>query len=75
MGAITLAKAQEMLDACLEAELATLKSQEYQMLDRSNQRAKLEQVRANTKYWEQRVDAITAGRTAPVVKRAVPRDI
>lgn len=75
MGAISLEKAQQMLDACLEAELATLKSQEYQMLDRSNQRAKLEQVRANTKYWEDRVNEITDGRKAPKVYRAVPRDI
>lgn len=59
MSGITLAIAQERLDAYLAAELAVLSGQKYEIAGRSLQRADLREIRAGITQWDSRVKTLT----------------
>ena len=68
---------QKKLASYHEAEDAILSAQGYRVGSRSIDRAKLAEIRAGIKYWENVLAALEAGRdpNAPRFLRVVPRDL
>lgn len=73
MGAVSLATANEMLTAYIEAEKAVLQGQSYTIKDRTLTRANLATITRERKKWQQIVDSLTNG-GAIRTRRVVPRD-
>lgn len=76
--AISLEVAKQHLNAWLEAELAVTTGQSYQMGSRRLDRANLQQIREQIKYWENKVNQLelmNRKRGKVRVMRAVPRDL
>lgn len=74
MSGITLKRAQEHLEAWLNAELAVSKGQSYQIGSRMLKRANLSEIRKQIQYWENKI-AVFKKRGQLKVMRAVPRDL
>ena len=55
MAGITLAQAQQQLDAYLAAEVAVLGGQEYEIAGRRLKRANLAEIQAGITLWDRRV--------------------
>lgn len=72
MSAITLEKAQEMLDTWLVAEAAIATGQEYQIGGQRMTRANLAEVADRVKYWSRQVGRLTKGRSGPRIQYVVP---
>ena len=70
MAGMTLERAQQMLELCLEAEAAIyLGFQEKKIADRTYRRAELEQLAARTTFWQGQVDRLTNGSPSGYVIR------
>lgn len=69
MPGIDLSTAQARLDAYLAAELAVLAGQEYEIAGRRLKRANLAEIREGINVWNQRVQALTAGRRRAITPR------
>ncbi|MCK9994353.1 MAG: hypothetical protein Dbin4_02873 [Alphaproteobacteria bacterium] len=61
--AITLAQAETQLALWIAADAALATAQSYRIGERQLTRADAEQVRANITYWENRVMALSDGRS------------
>jgi hypothetical protein len=73
--AITLEKANEMLDAWLNAEMAITTGQSYSIGSRSLTRANLGEVRKSVDYWEKKVALLSGKASKRRVIGVVPRDL
>lgn len=58
---LSLAQAQEHLDAWRAADLAVAKGQAYSVGSRSVTRADAREIRTNVEYWERRVNELSQG--------------
>jgi len=70
---VSLATAQEMLNAYIEAEKTVLKNQSYTIKDRTFTRANLGIIARERARWQQVVDSLS-GRGIRV-RRSLPRDL
>lgn len=78
MAAISLEVARKHLNAWLEAELAVVSGQSYQIGTRKLERANLYQIREEIKFWKKevaRLEAQEKRKGARRVMRIVPRDL
>lgn len=63
MSGLTLTQAQAQLDAWLAASLAVASSQSYSIAGRSLTRANASEIKSQLVYWENRVRALSNGRS------------
>jgi len=80
MAAITLDKANEMLDAWIKAELAVATTGQSYTINtgggsRSLTRANISEIRQQINFWRGEVSKLQRGRTGPSMKFIVPRDL
>lgn len=76
LSSITLEKAQEHLNAWLEAEIAVTQGQSYQIGSRRLERANLYQIREQIKYWRKTIRQLSGGsKSHRRVVRVIPRDM
>lgn len=74
---LTLEKANEHLNAWLDAEMAVSTGQSYKIGSRELKRADLKEIRESIKFWQGKVQLLTTpGRRAKSrVMRVIPRDL
>jgi len=72
--AYTLAEAQTMLTAYIEAEKAVLGGQSYSIGNRALSRADLEEIRKGRDEWNKVVSNLTDGIVNNRVTRIIPKD-
>lgn len=72
---ITIEKANQMLEAWLNAEMAITTGQSYSMGSRSLTRANLSEVRKSVEYWDKKVKELSGKTTKRRVMGVVPRDL
>lgn len=72
---ITIEKANQMLEAWLNAEMAITTGQSYSMGSRSLTRANLSEVRKAVEYWDKKVKALSGKTVKRRVMGVVPRDL
>lgn len=74
---ISLEKANEHLDAWLNAELSISTGQSYKIGSRELKRADLKEVRESIKFWQGKVQMLenSKRKSKNTVVRAVPRDL
>ncbi len=71
MAEITLAQAQEHLDAWMRADLAVAKGQSFAIDGQTFTRADAEQIRENIEIWEARVRRLQTGGGGLRVRNAI----
>jgi len=69
MAGITLAQAEAMLAAYMDAETAVLSNQSYSMGDRSLTRANLKEIQDGITAWNLRVKRLSGGRSGGIRMR------
>lgn len=75
MSAITLEKANEMLSAWLNAEMALTTAQSYSMGSKTLTRANLGEVRTAVSYWSSMVNQLSGATKKRRVIGVIPRDL
>lgn len=73
MPAITLATAQQQLDAWIAADLAVSKGQAYEIAGRKMTRTDAAEITNKIEYWSKQVERLNSSRNGPRVRYGVPQ--